>query len=172
MEEPIVNRVAQSPLLTLDLDELIDLNSMVIIDLKNILFQGLILREKDFREFVKEHNWNQYTGKSVGIICSEEAIIPSWAYMIIASKLSGIAKMVVAGGEDAVQKGIIDEAISKLNSAELKDKKVVIKGCGSLSLRDYAYTSITSKLVQHVDSLMYGEPCSTVPVYKKPKSSV
>jgi len=167
MEELIVNRVAESSLITIDLDDLIDTSLIQLIDLKDCLFQGMILRETEFRSFVKDHDWDQYKNKNVGITCSADAIIPSWAYMIVTSKLAGIARLVTEGDRLNVEREIIQQSFERFDPNQYQDKRVVIKGCGSLQLRDFAYTKITALLVPVVSSLMYGEPCSTVPVYKK-----
>lgn len=169
MEGEIVNRVAKSPLMTIDLSEYMNTQEMVAFDLKDLLFQEMILREKDFRVFVKEHDWIQYTNKNIYVFCSIDAIIPSWAYMVILSKLQPIANQVIVGGKDDLEKALIDQAVEKVKMEDLSDKKIVIKGCGNVSNRDYAYGQITKALVPVVSSLMYGEPCSTVPVYKKPR---
>lgn len=169
MEELIINRVTESSLITIDLDDLIDTSSIQLIDLKDCLYKGVILREIDFRAFVKDHDWQQYQNKNVGIMCSTDAIIPSWAYMIIASKLADIARLVTEGDRLQVEREIIQKSFAGFDPKRYQDKKIVIKGCGSLQLRDFAYTKITALLVPVVSSLMYGEPCSTVPVYKKQK---
>lgn len=167
--EEIVNRVANSSLLSIDLDEYIDQSGRKYFDLKDTLFQGLILREKEFRNYIKEHDWNQYKGQNVGVFCSTDAIIPSWAFMLVATKLAPYARCSAIGGRDALERILIDEAIRKILEIDLDNAKVVIKGCGNLESRDYAYFELTKKLVGRVASIMYGEPCSTVPVYKRPR---
>lgn len=167
--EEIINRVANSPLVSLDFDEFIDQSERVYFDLKDCLFQGLILKEKDFRDYLKTHNWEQYDGKNVGVYCSEDVIIPTWAYMLVATKLEPYANLIAFGANDGLEKSLIDIAITKMLSKDLKDAKVVIKGCGNLKSRDYAFFELTKRLVGHVSSIMYGEPCSTVPVYKRKK---
>ncbi|RED93592.1 DUF2480 family protein [Marinoscillum furvescens] len=167
--EEIVNRVANSSLVSLDLDEFIDQSEREYFDLKDALFQGLILREREFRTYIKEHDWSQYSGKNVGVFCSSDAIIPSWAFMLVATKLAPYARCSAVGERDALEKILIDEAIEKILSLELDDAKVVIKGCGELQSRDYAYFQLTKRLLGRVASIMYGEPCSTVPVYKRPR---
>lgn len=169
MEEEIVNRIAKSPLVSIDLAEFIDQGEIIGFDLKELLFQEMILREKDFRAFVKEHDWDTYELKNVYVFSSVDAIIPSWAYMIIMSKLQPVANISVVGDRDELEKALIDQAIQKVLKEDIEDKKVVIKGCGNVSNRDYAYGQITKALLPFVSSLMYGEPCSTVPVYKRPK---
>ena len=166
--EPIVNRVAKSPLKSVDLDEYLHKGEVVHFDLKVHLFQELILREKDFREFIKTHDWSQYDEKNVRLFCSADAVIPIWAYMLLMTKLTG-ANLVFEGSEDDMEKGLILQAISEMMKEDFTDAKVVIKGCGNIRNNEFAYTELTKALVPHVASLMYGEPCSTVPVYKKPK---
>ena len=129
----------------------------------------MILREKDFRGAMKEHDWEQYRDSAVVVGCSVDAIIPTWAYMLLTSQLIGIAAQVIFGSESDLEKAKIDLMICKLAVTDFNEKKVVIKGCGDLQLRDYAFVEITKLLKPQVSSLMYGEPCSTVPVYKKPR---
>lgn len=169
--EEIVNRVANSSLVSIDIDQYLDQSERAFFDLKDALFQGMILREKDFRLFVREFDWSQYSGKNVIVYCSVEAIIPAWAYMLIATKLEEHVNMVAMGDEDALENKIVDQAIAQIMRQDLKDAKVVIKGCGSLKNRDYAYFELTRQLMPVVSSIMYGEPCSTVPVFKKRKGN-
>lgn len=166
--DEIVNKVAKSPLVSLDLDEFIHKGSIEIFDLKGVLFQEMVLREKDFREFLKSNDWSVYTDKNVGLICSADAIVPIWAYMLLVTKIKEFANVVVFGSEDDIEKAIIDQAIENcMKEQELIGKKVVIKGCGNVKNKEYAYTAITDKLFPIVTSLMYGEPCSTVPIFKR-----
>lgn len=168
--EEIVNRVAKSPLISLDLEDYLDQGEKVIFDLKDVLFQGMILREKDFRSFLKTKDWTAYQGKNVGLICSADAIVPTWAYMLLVTQLKEHANLVTYGDEQSVEKAIIDQAIDRCMEAnDFQDKKVVIKGCGNVQNIEYAYTAITDKLFPYVTSLMYGEPCSTVPIFKRKK---
>lgn len=169
MEEKIINRVANSPLVSLDFDEYIDQSERAFFDIKDCLFQGMILREKDFRSFIKEYNWSQYQDKNVAVFCSVDAIVPTWAYMLVATKLHNVANKMVFGQEEELEKELIDEAINIILDKDLNEAKVVIKGCGNLKSRDYAFFELTKKLTPKVNSIMYGEPCSTVPVYKKKK---
>ncbi|WP_299709266.1 DUF2480 family protein [uncultured Pontibacter sp.] len=167
----IINKVAQSALVTLNLEELLHPGERVVYDIKENLFQGLILREKDFRAFVKEHDWSAYAGKNVAIICSVDAIVPTWAYMLLATKLQAHANYYVFGDLEALEQALMQEAIAKVDPEEYRDGKVVIKGCGSIPVPTYAYVEIMRKLLPVVSSLMYGEPCSTVPLYKRPKTA-
>jgi hypothetical protein len=167
--EEIVNRVSKSPLKSVDLEDYLDTSDRVGFDLKDVLFQGMILREKDFRQFVKDHDWSQYEGKNVYIFCSSDAIIPSWSFMLLMAKLQPVVNEVVVGSEADLEKVLIDQAIDKILQEDYSDEKVVIKGCGNVSNREYAYGQFAKKLLPYVSSLMYGEPCSTVPIYKKPR---
>ncbi len=166
----LINKVAQSALVTLNLEELLHPGERVVYDIKDNLFHGLILREKDFRAFIKENDWSVYAGKNVAIICSADAIVPTWAYMLLATKLQAHANYYVFGNLDALEQALMQEAIAKIDPEEYRDAKVVIKGCGSIPVPTYAYVEIMRKLLPVVSSLMYGEPCSTVPLYKKPKA--
>ena len=165
--ETIRNKVAESGLITLDPDKYYPEHPPVSFDLKNLLFRELLLREKDFRQMVEDHDWLQYKEKHVVVFCSSDAIIPMWAYMLIASKLAGIARNITVGTvEEAFKKDYLTN-ISAINRDELKDRRVIIKGCGEREIPPYVYEAITSQLMPVVKSLMYGEPCSTVPVYKR-----
>ncbi|WP_205503422.1 DUF2480 family protein [Rufibacter psychrotolerans] len=170
--EEFVNRVANSGLVTLNLEEYLHPGERMVYDIKDNLFHGLMLREKDFRAFVKEHDWSQYAGKNVAIICSTDAIVPTWAYMLLATKLQPFVNRYVFGDLDALEQALLQDAISKINPEEYHDAKVVIKGCGQIPVPTFAYVEIMQKLLPVVSSIMYGEPCSTVPIYKKPKEKV
>ena len=164
----IVNRVASSPLITLDLSELIPDHERIVIDMKDWLFQEMILREKDFRLKVKEHDWSIYENKYVAINCSVDAIIPTWAYMLLVTKLQPLVKDVIYGSVKDLENNICLEAIQEIDPDQYLDKKVVIKGCSDLLCdSEVVYMAVTKKLTPVVSSLMYGEPCSTVPLYKK-----
>jgi hypothetical protein len=165
--ETIRNKVAESGLITLDPEKYYPELPPISFDVKDFLFRELLLREKDFRELMETHDWLQYKEKHVVVFCSSDAIIPMWAYMLIASKLSGIAKNITVGTpEEAFKKDYL-ENISAINKEELTDRRVIIKGCGEKEIPPYVYEAITSHLMPVVKSLMYGEPCSTVPVYKR-----
>ncbi|SDY91387.1 DUF2480 family protein [Hymenobacter psychrophilus] len=167
--EDFINRVAQSALVTLNLEEFIHPGERVVYDIKDNLFQGLMLREKDFRAFVKDHDWSQYDGQNVAIICSADAIVPTWAYMVLAGKLQGHAHRYVFGNLDALEQDLFHEAIAAIDAEQYRDAKLVIKGCGEKPVPTYAYVAIMQKLLSVASSIMYGEPCSTVPLYKRPK---
>jgi hypothetical protein len=165
--EEIRNKVAESGLITLDLEGFIPQNELVVFDLKHFLYMELILKEKDFRTMLDQHQWDQYQNKWVAINCSVDAIIPMWAYMLVVSKLSGIASYIHVGDKLSAQKNAIIENIIKLDAEIYRDKRVVVKGCGDKEIAEYAYVEISKKLIPVVKSLMYGEPCSTIPVFKK-----
>lgn len=167
--EEIINRVSKSPLISLDFDEYIDQSERAFFDLKEGLFHGMILKEKEFREFLRDYDWLAFKGKNVGVVCSADAIIPSWAYMLVVTRLGAVANLSAFGGEEELEKALINRAIDKILEQDLEGAKVVIKGCGDIKTRDYAYFELTRRLLPMVSSIMYGEPCSTVPVYKKPK---
>jgi len=166
----LINRVTQSALTTINLEELLHPGERVVYDIKGNLFHELILKEKDFRAFVKENDWSAYDGKNVAIICSADAIVPTWAYMLLASKLQGHANYYVFGDLEALEQALMQEAIAKIDPEEYREAKVVVKGCASIEVPTYAYVEIMRKLLPVTSSLMYGEPCSTVPLYKKPKA--
>lgn len=168
-EREIVNRVAKSPLVTFNLEEYYPRGERVLYDIKDNLFQEAILKEKDFRSFVKDHDWSQYQDKYVAITCSVDAIVPTWAYMLLVTKLEPHARMVVFGSLEVLEASIFKEALSKVDPEDFRDAKVVVKGCGDLPVPVFAYTEITRLLRPYVSTIMFGEPCSTVPLYKKPK---
>ncbi len=165
--EEIINKVSQSGLIQFDIEELYQPGERVLLDIKNWLFEEMILKEKDFREHLKNHDWNQYQNKYVAIFCTTDAIIPTWAYMLIASKLSGVAKKTVFGNLEKLEEELFSESISKLNLEAFKDQRVVVKGCSNIHVPVQSYVQLTTLLTPIVKSIMFGEPCSTVPVYKK-----
>ena len=169
MAEEIINRVASSPLVTIDLEDYYHKGEREVYDLAQNLFQGMILREKDLREFVKEHDWSKYEGKNISLTCSEDAIVPTWAYMLVATKLEGVANKVVMGSLETLEYALYQDALRKIDAQEFADKPIVIKGCGNLPVPDLAYVELTMLLKPYAKSIMYGEPCSTVPLYKKPR---
>lgn len=172
MDDIIVNRVATSGLVTFNLEDYYPTGERLIYDLKDNLFMGQILKEKDFREFLKSHEWKQYAGKNVAIMCSADAIIPTWAYMLLTLHLQPHANRVVFGTLEDLERQLMREVLDKINFDEFLDKRVVVKGCGELPIPTAAYVEVTRKLQPVVKSLMFGEPCSTVPLYKKPKESL
>lgn len=167
IQENIINKVAQSGLVTLDPADFYPIGDRVVYDIKDNLFQGLILREKDFREFVKEHNWEQYEGKNVAITCTADAIVPAWAYLLLANRMAPYAREVVFGDADVLETVLFVKSIAKLNVEQYRDQRLVIKGCGDVDIPVSAYVELGKKLTPVVKSLMFGEPCSTVPIYKR-----
>lgn len=167
MEQEIVNKVANSGLITIDLEELVDQRERVALDIKDQLFQGLLLREKDFRNFIAEHNWEQYRGKHVAVFCSTDAILPKWAFMLLAQALQPFAASVVYGSAEQLETMLYRQALSEINAEEYRDKRIVIKGCGDKDVPTFAYVELTRILTPVAKSIMYGEPCSTVPVFKR-----
>lgn len=165
--EPIVNKVAQSGLITLDPADFFPKEEILEFDLKEYLFRGLVLREKDFREALKNLDTSVYENKIVTITCSADAIIPMWAYMLVAAKLQPAAKTICTGTKTQTETAIMLNNIAAINTNEYKDAKLVIKGCGDKPIPEAAYAEITRILVPVAQSIMFGEPCSTVPVYKK-----
>lgn len=167
MSEPLINKVAESGLVTLDLEQFYPREETAVFDLKDHLFMGMILKEKDFREGLKQLDWLAYAGKYVALCCSADAIIPVWAWMLAASYLQPVAKDIVMGDEKELHKQLYLRNIGKIDVSEFEGKRMVIKGCGETPVGDYVYMEITKKLLPVAKSIMYGEPCSTVPVYKK-----
>lgn len=167
MAELFNNKVAESGILSIDLASLLPSNEIILFDIKPYLFMELILKEKDFRSTLLTTDWTIYQDKVVGIVCSADAIIPMWANMLIVSALNPFAKAVYFGDENKVREQQLLENIGSLNINEYNDQRVVIKGCGDIPIGESAYIAITQKLRPVVKSIMYGEPCSTVPVYKK-----
>jgi hypothetical protein len=167
MSEAIVNKVASSGLITLNLEDFLPKEESVIFDLKDHLFMGLILKEKDFREALKNLDWSVYSGKNVAITCSVDAIIPLWAYMLVSTYLHPIAANVYVGNGEEMQKHLFLKNINTMKAEEYQDQRIVVKGCGDVPVGAFAYAEITNILLPHVKSIMYGEPCSTVPIYKK-----
>lgn len=167
MAELLNNKVAESGILSIDLAALLPSNEIILFDIKPYLFKELILKEKDFRTALLNIDWSVYQDKIVGIICSADAIIPMWANMLIVSALHPHAKSIYFGDENKVREQLLLDCIDKVNTQEYVDQRVVVKGCGETPISESAYIAITQKLRPVVKSIMYGEPCSTVPVYKK-----
>lgn len=168
-QNDIINRVSTSSLVTFNLEELAPTGTVTELDLKNLLFQGLILREKDIRDFIKNHNWKSYEGKNVAVFCSADAIIPTWAFMLISIALEPFARKIVYGDRKELSNQLFRDALDKIDWEKFRDAKVVIKGCSDLHVPESAYVEAAARLRKYASSIMYGEPCSTVPLYKKPK---
>lgn len=167
MDETLVNKVSASGLVSLDLEDYYPKQDIATFDLKDHLFMGLILKEKDFREALKNLDWSVYRDSFVTITCSADAIIPSWAYMLVASYLQPVAKDILVGTTEEMIKHLMLKNLNNLPISEYTDQRVVIKGCGDLAVGDFAYAEITKLLLPVAKSIMYGEPCSTVPIYKR-----
>jgi hypothetical protein len=167
MSDEIVNRVAKSMLKTIDLEAFYPQGRRVVIDIKSWLFQELILKETDFREHLKNHDWSQYKDQYIALTCSVEVIIPSWAYMLITTYGSPYAKKVVVGDLKALETSIFQDIINSIDIEEFKAKRVIIKGCSNKPIPETAYIQLIQKLLPVAKSIMFGEACSTVPLYKK-----
>jgi hypothetical protein len=170
MSEVFVNKVAESGIITIDLEEFYPKQAVAVFDMKDHLFMGLILKEKEFREALKNLDFTIYQNKNVALTCTADAIIPMWAYMLVVSYLQPYANEIVFGNEEFLHKTLFLKNLSTLNISDYTDQRVVIKGCGELPITELAYVEITKLLRPVVKSIMYGEPCSTVPIYKKPKT--
>ena len=166
----IINRVATSALKVFDLEEHYVTGPRVVLDIKDQLYQGMILKEKTFREFIKTHEWSQYRDQFVAITCSADAIVPTWAYMLLTSSLQPFARMIVFGGLEELESKIYFDTLSRIDWSEYADAKVVIKGCSKVAVPTAAYVEATRLMRQYAASIMYGEPCSTVPVFKKSRA--
>jgi hypothetical protein len=166
MSGEIVNKISQSALVTLDLEKYFPEEKIALFDLKSYLFMELILKEKDFRLALQNTDWNQFKDQIVGVYCSSDAIIPLWAYMLVASYLEPVAKDVIQGDEQTVLREVLLKKIGAIDPDQFRDRRVVVKGCGEKPVGAFAYLEITRLLRPVVKSIMYGEPCSTVPIYK------
>ncbi|HSZ24471.1 MAG TPA: DUF2480 family protein [Cytophagaceae bacterium] len=169
MEDEIINRVAGSALITFNLEDYYHSGERLIFDIKDLLYQELLLREKDFRDFIRNHDWSQYQGKNVGIVCTSEAIVPTWAYMLLATKLEPFVNKVIYGDLEKLEQALYQQALVKIDPETYRNAKIVIKGCGNLPVPVFAYVEISSILTPVAHSIMYGEPCSTVPIFKNNK---
>ncbi|MGK6351785.1 DUF2480 family protein [Parapedobacter sp. DT-150] len=167
IQEKIVNKVAQSGLMTVDLANFAPRGERVLYDLKDNLFHGLILREKDFREFVAAHDWAQYSDQYVAVTCTADAIVPTWAYMLLANRLAPYAREVVFGDLETLETLLYERALEKADMEAYRDQRVVVKGCGDIPIPESAFVKFTAMLSKVAKSIMYGEPCSTVPVFKR-----
>ncbi|MEM6346104.1 MAG: DUF2480 family protein [Bacteroidota bacterium] len=167
MDKPIVNRIAQSPIVTFKLEDHYPSGERVHIDIKEQLYMGMILREKDFRTWIKEQDWTQYQDKHVAISCSADAIIQVWAYMLLASRLQPYAKSIVFGTLEDLELQLWQDALDKIDFAEMADRPVVVKGCSEIDIPASIYMETTKRLMPFAKKISYGEPCSTVPIWKK-----
>jgi len=164
--DEIVNKVANSGLISLDPETLYVEGKRLLFDLKGWLFEELILKEKDFREKLNTHDWSIYQDAFVAITCSADAIIPTWAYMLVASKLQPVARKIVFGDLDKLEEEIFHETIQNLDPEIYRDQRIVIKGCSDKKVPVSAYLDLTAFLKPIAKSVLFGEPCSTVPVFK------
>lgn len=169
MEGEIINRVANSSLVNFDLEDYYDKGERVVYDIKDNLFNGFVLKEKDFRAFVKDNDWTVYQDKNVAIVCSTDAIVPTWAYMLLCATIEPYAKNVVYGTPDQLEQYLFHQALSRIDLDQFEGERIIIKGCGRYPVPDFAYVEITRILKPIAKSIMYGEACSAVPVYKAPK---
>jgi Protein of unknown function (DUF2480) len=168
MEQTVlINKVEESGIITLNLEDYYPQGETVVFDLKDYLFMGLILKEKEFREALKNLDLAPYTNKNIALTCTADAIIPMWANMLVASYLQPVAKEIFFGNEDFLKQTLFLKNLAAINTSDYTDKRVVIKGCGDLPIGESAYVEITKLLRPVAKSIMYGEPCSTVPIYKK-----
>ncbi len=165
--EEIVNKVAESGLISLDVKDFYPTGERIVIDLKHQLFQELVLREKDFRQWCKSNDWSQYKNTHVGVHCSSDAIVPTWAYMLVANHLEGIAASIHFGDQDSLEKQLVVTYLSSLDFSDYTDQRVIIKGCSEIAEPEIAFLELTTRLKPLVKSLMFGEACSSVPIYKR-----
>ncbi|RMZ51798.1 DUF2480 family protein [Flavobacteriaceae bacterium PRS1] len=167
MSDEIINRVANSKLITINLEDFYPEGKRVVFDIKDWLFEGLILREKDFRLKAKEHDWSQYQDNYVALTCSTDAIVPGWAYMLLTTYLNTFAKKVLIGNLEILETSLYQDIINKIDVSFYTDKPVIIKGCANKPVPENAYILLTTKLMSVAKSVMYGEACSSVPLYKR-----
>ena len=165
--DEIINKVDQSGLITLNLEDYYDQNKRVFIDLKDHLYEGLILRERDFRSFVKSNDWSQYRDCNIAIDITTDAIVPAWAFMLVASAISPFAKTVIKGSLQHLNKHLYTQVLQKIDLTELQDKFVIVKGCSKVPVPESTYVELCSLLQPVVKTLSYGEACSKVPLFKR-----
>ncbi len=169
-DQPIINKVASSGIITLDLEEIYPAGERVVFDMKSLLWQEIALKEDDLRAFVKDHDWSVYKGTFVSVHCSADAIIPTWAYMLVATQLQPHAVFVTQGDADQLERAVFTRFVQALDIEPYRGGRIVVKGCSKLPVPLNAYVELSAKLLPAVKSLMFGEPCSTVPLYKAPKA--
>lgn len=165
--ELIENRVANSGLVTINLEDYFHQGERVLFDIKPWLFKEMILKEKDFREFIKQHSWEQYKGKNIAFTCSADTIIPTWAYMLLASAVEPYANRYVFGNLSTLDVVLYQDALNKIDVEQYKGARLIIKGCSDIPVPVSAYVEITHKLLPVAKSIMYGEACSNVPIWKR-----
>lgn len=167
MTDTIVNKVANSGLITLNLEDYYPAGERCFFDLKDCLYEGLILREVDFRSFIKTHDWSRYNKQFVAIGCSADAIIPIWAYMLTSNALAPFAEKVVKGTPEQLESILFEAALTQIDFTQYEGQRIIIKGCSQKPVPENAYVRLTALLSPIAKSIMYGEACSTVPIYKK-----
>lgn len=166
MKNEIINRVANSKLITIDLEDYYPEGERIVFDIKDWLFEGLILREKDFRTQAINHDWNQYQNSYIALTCSTDAIIPGWAYMLLSIYLEPFAKKIIIGNLPQLETSIYQEIINNIDLSKYQDKPIIVKGCSNKPVPQNAYIMLTSRLKTVAKSIMYGEACSAVPLFK------
>lgn len=171
MKDEIINRVANSKLVTIDLEDYYPKGERIVFDIKDWLLEGLVLREKEFRQQALAHDWKQYKNCFVALNCSTDAIVPAWAYMLLSNYLEPYASRTVIGDLNTLETSIYQDIISNLDVSEFIDKPIIIKGCSNKPIPDNAYIQLATKLKPVAKSIMYGEACSSVPLYKKSKTT-
>lgn len=167
--EEIKNKVAQSKLITIDLEDYYPQGNRIVFDIKNWLFEDVILKEKDFREHVKNHDWSQYKNSFIALTCTVDAIIPSWAYLLITAQMAPFAKRIIVGNLQELETAVYQEIIENISLENYKNMPIIIKGCSNKPIPETAYIQLITKLVPVARSIMYGEACSTVPLFKVKK---
>lgn len=165
--QPIENKVTNSGLVTLNLEDYFHQGERLLFDIKDWLFREMILKEKDFREFIKNHDWQQYTGKNIAFMCSTDAIIPTWAYMLLAVNIEPFANRYVFGDLTVLETVLYQDALAAIHFEQYQDIRVIVKGCSDVPVPISAYVETTHKLAPYAKSIMYGEACSNVPIWKK-----
>ncbi len=168
-EQPIVNRVAKSKIRTINLEKCYPEGKRIALDISQWLYKGFVVKEKEFRESLKKHNWEQYQGQFIAIYCSNDAIVPEWAYMLITTYLNYYAQKIVYGSLHELEIQLFNDVLRQIDPEEYRDKPVIIKGCSEKSIPQNAYIQLVQKLQPVVKSMMFGEACSSVPLYKKPR---
>ena len=171
MADEIINKVSNSKLITLDLEELYPEGERVLFDIKDWLFDQIILKEKDFRASVKSHDWSRYENTYVALTCSVDAIIPSWAYLLLSSELAPYSKKIVVGNLELLETSLFQDIIQNLSIESFKEKPIIIKGCAQKPIPPSAFSMLIHKLQPIAKSIMYGEACSTVPLFKKKRNT-
>ena len=168
-DKPLINRVAASGLITINLEDFFPPEELLVFDIKDYLYMELILKEKDFRKALKEQDWTQYENKILAVYCSTDAIVPVWAYMLVAAYAEPYAKSIFQGDAENFYKLAFSKALDQIDASQYQEKRIVIKGCSNKPVPPSAYVDLTRKLRPYAQSIMYGEPCSTVPIFKRPR---